>query len=143
MKKMIKISLLCILSHLAHADITVPFEMVNGLILVEAEMNGVVGNYIVDSGSNGILLNGTGKKSDISYQTLSSTLEGSETRIESFKVGEFELDQLLGFSTDLSNLETYLEKPIDGILGCAIFNPNSVLFDFSSSRMIYFRNSNL
>ena len=134
--KLIVVGVLGLFWNNAFANITVPFELVNGLIIVQAEMNGKIGNYIVDSGSNGILLNGSSEDSDVSYQTLSSTLEGSEMKIESFRVGEFELAQLLGFSTDLSNLEVYLEKPIDGILGCAIFNPNSLLFDFASSKMI-------
>jgi len=125
-----------LMTGLSFANISVPFELVNGLIIIEAEINGTIGNYVVDSGSNGILLNGHSNLSDVSYQTLTSTLEGRETIIESFKVGDFEAGELLGFSTDLSNLEIYLEKQIAGILGCSIFTPNSLIFDFTNSKMV-------
>ena len=117
------------------ADNIIPFEVVNGLIVVEAEVDGKIGNYIIDSGSNGILLNGRANSSEISYQTLTSSLEGSETKINSFKVGNFEAKELLGFATDLSTVETYLEKDVDGILGCSVFLPHSLIFDFTSSRL--------
>jgi len=124
------------MTHLSYAGIAIPFELVNGLIIVEAEINGTLGNYIVDSGSNGILLNAKSDRSEVSYQTLTSTLEGSETVIELVKVGDFEMRELLAFSTDLSNIETYLDKQINGILGCSIFTPNSLGFDFGNSEMI-------
>lgn len=135
LNKIINIILLCVLTHFTHASISVPFELINGLIIIQAEVNGTSGSYIIDSGSNGILLNGKSASSDVSYQTLSSTMEGSETKINSFKVGDFHLDRLLGFSTDLSNLEVYLEKPIAGILGCSVFTPHSLVFDFKRSVM--------
>ena len=36
---------------------TVPFTLAENLIVVEAEINGVVGNYLVDSGAQSIVLN--------------------------------------------------------------------------------------
>ncbi|MEM9548056.1 MAG: pepsin/retropepsin-like aspartic protease family protein [Bacteroidota bacterium] len=134
--KLVVFITLSVVVQTALANISVPFELINGLIVVEAEVNGEIGNYIIDSGSNGILLNENSSSSDVSYQTLSSTIEGSETKIETFRVGEFESRQLMGFSTDLSNIEVFLEKPIDGILGYTIFNPNSLLFDFENFQMI-------
>lgn len=130
------LSVFCLFGKAVCADASIPFELINGLILIEAEVNGNLGNYILDSGSNGILLNGLSGDSDVSYQTLSSTLNGREKKINLFKVGDFEVSELFGFSTDLSNLETYLNKSLDGILGCSIFTPNSLLFDFENSRLI-------
>ena len=134
--KFLCLFVVCLMTNVLHANISVPFDLINGLIIIEAEVNGSMGSYIVDSGSNGILLNGSSKKSDVSYQSLSSTIEGSETKIRTFKVGNFEVSELLGFSTDLSSLEIYLDKTIDGILGCSIFTPNSLVFDFANSNMI-------
>ena len=127
---------LTFLSNVLVANTIVPFELINGLIIIEAEINGELGNYILDSGSNGILLNNYVSKSDVSYQTLSGVVEGSETKISSLKLGDFESNKLLGFSTDLSDLELYLEKNLAGILGCAIFNPSSLEFDFTERRLI-------
>lgn len=130
------IFILGVVANVSYANMVVPFQLINGLIVVEAEINGTTGNYIMDSGSNGILLNKNSEKSVVSYQTLNSTLEGSETTIKSFKVGDFELKQLLGFSTDLTNLEAYLNKPLAGILGCSIFVPNALSFDFINSTIV-------
>lgn len=127
---------LTLLSNVVIANTIVPFELINGLIVIEAEINGEVGNYILDSGSNGILLNSKAEKSEISYQTLSGVAEGSETKISSLKLGNFESNELLGFSTDLSNLEIYIDKNLAGILGCAVFTPSSLEFNFTEERLI-------
>ena len=118
------------------AEVVIPFELINGLIIVKAEVDGSVGNYIVDSGSNGILLNGDNASSKIRFETLEGNIEGTEKRINTLKVGDFEQKELLGFTTDLSNLESYLNKEVHGILGCAIFTPHSMVFDFHSSQLI-------
>jgi len=121
---------------LANGEVAVPFELINGLIVVEAEINGVKENFIVDSGSNGILLNGKSEKSDVSYATLSGSMTGSEKKIDKLRVGDFEMKSLLGFSTDLSNLEVYLDRSIGGILSCSVFTPHSLVFDFNSSQLV-------
>jgi len=130
----------CLMMLSSYGASSIPFELINGLIIVKAEIDGMPGNYIIDSGSNGILLNTNSEKSDVSYQTLSTTLEGSETKIETFKVGDFEAYELIAFSTDISNLEAYLDIQISGILGCSIFTPNSLGFDFRNSIMIISEN---
>lgn len=140
-KRLFFLFVLNAISSLLYANIAVPFELINGLIVVEAEVNGEVGNYIIDSGSNGILLNENGRaNSEIYYQTLTSTLTGSKKEIKSFRVGDFEVSELQGFSTDLSNLELYLKKSVAGILGCSVFTPNSLVFDFHNSKMIISEN---
>lgn len=118
------------------AEVVIPFELVNGLIVVEAEVDGRVGNFIVDSGSNSILLNGDNASSNVSFETLEGNIEGTEKRINTLKIGNFEQRELLGFTTDLSNLESYLDKEVHGILGCSIFTPHSIVFDFNSSQLI-------
>ncbi|MFT4532778.1 MAG: hypothetical protein ACJA1A_000450 [Saprospiraceae bacterium] len=134
--KVVCIITLTLLSNVVIANAIVPFELINGLIVIEAEIDGVVGNYILDSGSNGILLNSKAEKSDVSYRTLSGVAEGSETKINSLKLGNFESNELLGFSTDLSNLEIYIDKNLAGILGCAVFTPSSLEFNFTEERLI-------
>lgn len=135
-KNIVCVVLICSLAGAIKADISIPFEMINGLIVVQAEIDGKEGNYIIDSGANGVLLNHKSSHSEVSYQTLNTTLEGKESIIKSFKIGEFETSEIIGFSTDLSNLELYLEKSLAGILGCSIFNPNSLIFDFHNKKMI-------
>ena len=122
-------------SVIAAAEGGIPFDMVNGLIVVEAEVNGKSGNYILDSGANGILLNAKAERSEVSFQAISEVIEGSETPISSIKVGGFERTKLWGFATDLSNIESYVNRSLDGILGCAVFTPNSLMFDFNTSEL--------
>jgi len=117
------------------ANIEVPFEMVNGLVIIEAEVDGETGNYIVDSGSNEILLNSSLEKRDVIFETLTGSVEGDETGINSLRVGSMEIKNLIGFSMDLSSLESVLEKEINGILGCSIFIPNTLVFDFSKKKL--------
>lgn len=127
---------LTLLSNVVIANTIIPFELINGLMIIEAEINGELGNYILDSGSNGILLNSKSEKSEVSFQTLSGIAEGSETKISSLRLGNFESKELLGFTTDLSNLEIYIDKRLSGILGCAVFSPRSLEFNFDMEQLI-------
>lgn len=119
----------------ASSIIDVPFEMVNGLILIQADIDGEVDNFILDSGSNGVLLNAQASASEISYQSLDGEISGAEKRIEKLQIGTFVSEELLGFVTDLSDLEAYVGKSVGGILGCAVFTPKSLVFDFAAGRI--------
>ncbi len=119
-------------------NLAIPFELVNGLIIVEAEIDGHSNNFIVDSGANGILLNGQSIESNISYATLSGALDGSEKSIDKLVVGDFEWLDLQGFSTDLSGLEAYLDRSIGGILGASIFVSHSIVIDYVDSHILIF-----
>lgn len=127
---------LAFLSNGIIANTIVPFEFVNGLIVIKAELDGEVGNYILDSGSNGILLNSKSESSTVSYQTLSGVAEGSELVINSLKLGNIESKKLLGFSTDLSNLELYIDKSLAGILGSTVFTTKSIEINFLTKKLI-------
>jgi len=128
--------LLMLSSNIGISNNLIPFDFVNGLILIEAEIDGHTGSFILDSGSNGVLLNSKSAHTNISYQTLSGIAEGTEKEISALRVGEFESKNLLGFATDLSNIETYLSRSISGIIGSAIFNPSSLTIDFINSEIV-------
>jgi len=127
---------LTFVSNIVLCNTLIPFDFINGLILIEAEVDGKTGNFILDSGSNGVLLNSKSSKSDVSYQTLSGIAEGSEQEIEALRVGNFESRDLLGFATDLSNLEVYLSRSISGIIGSTVFNPSSLTIDFGNNLIV-------
>jgi len=119
----------------ATSEVNIPFELVNGLIVVKAEIDGKTDNYIVDSGSNGVLLNRNAESFATEYISLSGTVSGEEKAIDKLRVGAYEVDDISGFSIDLSNLEKFLGRPLGGILGCTVFTPHSVVFDFAQSSL--------
>ena len=115
----------------AIANITVPFTMINGLIIVEAEVNGELGNYIIDSGVNGVVINDA-KPGNEEFVTLDGAIGGQDVSIDELRLGNFVQRKVEGFSTDLSSVESFASMKLGGILGCSVFTPHAFIFDFEN-----------
>ena len=63
-----------------------PFEMVNGMAVVKATMDGVIGNFILDTGAPGLVINSTENSSTSSYI---ATSVGGEVEIGELTVNHF------------------------------------------------------
>jgi predicted aspartyl protease len=112
-------------------DINIPFDLVKGLIVMEVEVDGVSGNYIFDTGADGVLLNSSDRRiSSTHFSSLNGEVEAFETRIEDLRVGKFHKENIEAFFTDLKGIEDYIGITLNGILGCSFFIPNNVIIDF-------------
>ncbi len=111
--------------------ITIPFQLVKGLIILEAEVDHVYGKYIFDTGAEMIMLNSDhvkGKKAPI--ESLNGEVNTYETEIENFRIGNIQKKNVAAFITNLSAIESYVEMDIEGILGCNIFVPKSIYINY-------------
>ena len=45
-----------------------PFELVNGMVVVKATINGLLGNFVLDTGSPGIVINSTEHDRESGYE---------------------------------------------------------------------------
>ena len=131
----------CLLSTAIHAtpapnEINVPFKLVKGLIIVEAEFNSQTGNFIFDTGAEDLLLDleyTSGEK--VEFSSLNGTITTFRTEVENVTVGAMKKKKVDAYITNLTAIESFLGMEIDGILGCSFFIPNSVIIDFHKGQL--------
>lgn len=115
--------------------VTIPFEVINGLIIVEAEIDNEVGNYIFDTGAEELILN----KEEISGKTMFSSINGElateEVDINLLRIGNLTHSRIKAYSADLGSMESYLNISLQGVIGCNLFIPRKVKIDFSSKEI--------
>ncbi len=113
-----------------------PFELVRGLIIVEAEINGESGNFILDTGSPMMILNGVpSDQSSKQANTLNGDLMGEWKKINVFTwagIKKFNLDAL---SMDIGHLEFLAGKPLKGLIGYEFFGNMDLLLDFENQQL--------
>lgn len=116
------------------------FELVNGLPVVQAELNGRKGNYIIDTGAPGIVINAKNRKTTktVSGGSLNSNFEIEEVKIEAFQWENIQLSNITGLALDISHLEESAEKEIAGLIGFEILENFEVFFDFESKNIRIF-----
>lgn len=117
----------------SYSGASIPFELVNGLIVVEAEINDTVGNFIVDTGSSDFIINSVpiagGKNA--SFASLGTGHMQSEVMVEHLRIGDLSQSKIKAFTADLVTIEEYTSIKIMGILGANVFAPKSLMIDYN------------
>jgi hypothetical protein len=115
----------------------IKFEMVNGLMIIEAEIDGERGDYIFDTGADAVILNKQKKNGiPISFNSLSGNLDAYETKIKKIYFGDLVMEKIVGFISDLSSLESYTNRKINGILGSGILHSHLIEIDYCKKSIL-------
>lgn len=137
-------------THLEENVIHIPFRMSGNLLLIEAELNGQKGWFILDSGAPDLKINSrhlpksytaetksgnaggiTGAITEVNLQTIASfnwhTTQLKNTRVESF---------------DLGHIEVLKQEKILGLIGFKLFKDFELLLDFKKSDLVLYRLDN-
>ena len=128
---------------------TVPFELADRIIVVKAEINGVAGNYLVDTGAQAIMLNSTRfTKDNLETFELDHPLpKGAGGEIQNVRAardlelewGAIRMQGLRGLVTDLSHLEKNLGGiEIMGLIGYNVLEKFQVHFDYAAQELSLF-----
>ncbi|WP_162200464.1 retropepsin-like aspartic protease [Kordia jejudonensis] len=127
--------------------VTVPFKLLNNLILIPVEVNGVEMSFLLDSGVNKpILFNlNPGDSLEIEQRERielrglgsGSTITAVRARSNSFKIAEVEKKDLEMFIIldEEINMSTRLGVPVHGIIGYDVFNDFIVEINYSNSKI--------
>lgn len=116
---------------------SIPFEISNGLILIKAQVNEVdEGLFIFDTGSSDILINGRteGRSTDV-FESVNGSIHTQKIKLSSLQLGTIKKRGLPAYVTDLSGIESFVNKKIYGIINGAYFSPNEVLIDLKNKRI--------
>ncbi|HFA49038.1 MAG TPA: hypothetical protein ENJ95_08480 [Bacteroidetes bacterium] len=110
------------------------FDLVRGIILVQAEMDGKMANFILDTGSPMMILNEKqgGNASEMQASTLNGDLSGEWKKINQFTWAGVHKFNVKALSMDISHLEYVTQKPIKGLIGYDFFGDFDLMLDFEN-----------
>ncbi len=116
----------------------IPFKIVGHLIVVEAELYGRKGNFIIDTGSEALVLNRIHFSSKYDYTKNTKSINGVngsvdnaiEKRLQLFKLHNLTLSNIKADVIDLSHIEKSKKMNLLGIIGYSILKDYEVFIDF-------------
>jgi predicted aspartyl protease len=112
---------------------TFPFQIINSLIIIEAEIDGKEGHYILDTGTDAILLDGTPKQAVSNIVTPTGDISTQEINLPSLRVGNFIKYSVDAHIVSLQSLKSELGIDLSGIIGGKFFMPQTLIMDFKNS----------
>jgi hypothetical protein len=123
----------------------IPFALVGQLMMVEARVDTVSGLFIVDTGSERLVINSAHyRPSTVSKQVVSAGNTGMVDHATGEYVDSLQIEllverKLFAHVTDLSHIEIKKNTRIAGILGYDVFKNFELFIDFPERRIVLFR----
>jgi predicted aspartyl protease len=122
---------------------TIPFVRAGNLILLQASVDGVSGNFIFDTGAPGLVLNLTYFRNYKSSQRADSegggitghTHGASPTMVEALNLGGFTYKRVHAHRVNLGHIENTRGVKIMGLLGAGLFKRYEVLIDYENEQI--------
>jgi len=112
----------------------IPFQLVNGLTVIQAEIDGISGSYLLDTGSDGIILDGTvDNNSESKVISLGGTSTTNILPLKEIKVGDYRQTNLEAQVISLKHIKDHLGIELKGIIGGYLFQPKVVIVDYKQS----------
>lgn len=112
---------------------TTAFELRQGMILVEGDIDGQRGWFILDTGSPGLVLNKryfSGTPSETMAYGIHQKINVEELEITLFRWQCIEKKRILSLVIDLTALERGLEQKLWGLIGYEIFRHKELIVDY-------------
>jgi len=123
----------------------IPFTLVGQLMMVEARVDTVSGFFIVDTGSERLVINNKHYKPGLQSIPVVSTGNTGFVQsvvgknIDSLKVQLLVMKNLYAHFLDLSHIEAKKNTRIVGILGYDVFKDFEIFIDFPDRRIVLYR----
>ncbi len=116
------------------------FELASGMVIVKAAINGRVGDFILDTGSPGIVLNS--HTDEIQNSCAAAGVGGQMTigtvEVENFEWGIIRKEKMQGFVLDVSHLEAACGREIMGLIGFDVLKNYELFFDYKNKTVKVF-----
>ncbi len=109
-----------------------PFNIVNGMVIVKASVDGVLGNFILDTGAPRLVLNANQfpHTNHILGTGIAGDIEMGEVELKEFKWGGIEYFEIKAFTLDISHLEESVGRNLMGLIGFDLLKDQELFFDF-------------
>ncbi|MBL86436.1 MAG: hypothetical protein CMO82_07240 [Winogradskyella sp.] len=121
----------------------IPFKVIDQLIVVEVEILDEVGDFIIDTGSEALILNSVHFKTTRNYSDESEQKSGINDNIEDVKekhlnllsINDISLEKLNADVIDLSHIEKTKKIKLLGIIGYSILKNFEVFIDMHLNQL--------
>lgn len=115
------------------------FEFYDRMIIVEANLNGVKGKYILDTGSPMLMLNQKPKIGDSQIGGIAEKCDAEYIEVREFKWAGISKKSIEALAFDMSNLEKSLGTSIDGLIGQNVFKSYELYLDIAQQKIQLFK----
>lgn len=115
----------------------IPFKLVDHLMVVEVEIHNQKGNFIIDTGSETMILNkvhfnnlyANQKKQQLSYGVMESIDNSYSKQVKNFVLENFKIEELDSDVINLSHIEHSKKIKLLGIIGFSVLKNYEVFID--------------
>ena len=117
-------------------SVIIPFESYGGLIVIKASINGEEeGNFILDSGANGLVINSKYFKYDqriegLAYGVTGQVKDSGEKRLDSLMVDELYFDNVTAQTVDLNHIEVKKKLRLLGLVGYEVLKDFEIQLNY-------------
>lgn len=121
--------------------IRIPFELAGRLIVVEAEAEGLDGNFVLDTGSAELILNashfegGSSRRTVASVGTTGAVEGGSARPVRDFSLDSLFFGNIQAHIVDLSHIEEKKNIQVLGLIGFEVLRDFEILIDFQLQQL--------
>lgn len=110
--------------------------MIEGMILIDASVDGLQGQFIFDTGSSALFVNVPDRnKKHIELSTVEGTISGTLIRVAKLEIEDIVLKDVPAVGIDLTKISNELGRNISGILGWTFFGSNAITIDYKSQKI--------
>ena len=124
--------------------LVVPVKRIQNLIVVEARIDTLIGNFILDTGSPILVLNKTYFRKGWDANVVAANAAGTvtpimRTRVKDMAIKELYFENLPADISDLGHIENHRGIKILGLLGVSLFTSFEMVIDVQKSVMYLHR----
>ncbi|MEZ4959642.1 MAG: aspartyl protease family protein [Saprospiraceae bacterium] len=123
-----------------HPEFTVaPFELLEGMIVVQAQVNGETGSFILDTGSPAMVVdNERNPKENGVAMGVGGKMRIGKTELRDFSFGNIHKKDLEGYVLDISQLEQACGRDLMGLIGYDVLKQYELQFDYSKKIILIY-----
>ena len=111
-----------------------PIQLAGKLIMLEGSINGKKGNFILDTGASGLVLNDKYYNGNQYHAMKTFGVNGKaarlQTKVVDLQIGKLDWKNVKAALISLEHLEQSKGKTILGLLGASLFHKSELIIDF-------------
>lgn len=113
------------------------FILDRGMIYLQAELDGAAGEYVLDTGAPGLVINEKPTRAHAAYtaQSCAEEVRVGMRPVDVFSFGELELRQFDAITLDLEHLSKAHKKTVAGLIGYELLQDHTLLLDYQQQQM--------
>lgn len=120
------------------ADTAIPLKIIHGLPFVKANLNGVSGNFMLDTGAPLLVVNQPNvlEHSTIAAASFSSNFNVGVLKIKNFAWANLQRKGLEALALDAQHLENFTGMPIAGLVGYDLIKAYEIYIDYPDQQLL-------